>query len=46
MPGIETGAPERTETRSGRSGIAEADAELLLDRGQRRVDLLPSRSSG
>ena len=31
MPGIDTGAPERTDTSSGSLGVAEAGAELLLD---------------
>ena len=46
MPGIDTGAPERTETSSGRSGSPKRLPSSLLDRGQRRVDLRPSSSSG
>ena len=39
MPGIETGAPERTETREWVLRIAEAHTHLPLDLGQRRLDL-------
>ena len=38
MPGIDARAPERTLTRSGALGIAEAHAELLLDARERLVD--------
>ncbi len=40
IPGIDTRAPERTETSSGCLGIAEHLAGALLERGQRLVDLL------
>ena len=40
MPGIEARAPERTETSSGLSGSPKLGADRLLDRGQRRGDLV------
>ena len=40
MPGIDSRAPERTETSSGSLGVAELLAGALLERRQRLVDLL------
>ena len=40
IPGIETAAPERTDTSSGSSRVAEALAGLLLERAEVLLDLL------
>ena len=39
MPGMETRAPERTETSSGRVAVAEAAADRRLDPRERFADL-------
>ena len=41
MPGIENLAPERTETRSGLRGVAEALAGARFDRPHRPEDVVP-----
>ncbi len=46
IPGIETAAPERTETSSGSSEIAELLAGALLERAQVLLDLLGPSPSG
>ena len=46
IPGIETAAPERTETSSGLSVVAEALAGALLERRDVLVDLVRRDPSG
>ena len=41
MPGIDTRAPERTDTSSGRLRVAQREPGILLQPGEVLEDLLP-----